>query len=816
MRGTVELDYEDSHLNPWRELSFLATTFILALLILHGFLAPGYPPSWGGDAYGHLFKIEKLMGGYHPWIEDWYGGYPFLRFYPPLAYYAASVLGLPAHSAVIGYKATALLALVLGAYSARLLLRRLGFPDAPAYMASLAYAFAPYHLRILSPEANLPRFMGVLLAPLFMLALIYVFEGGRWKPVLAGILFATILLTHHTVAATLALSMIVVTPFLWIRVGGRPRRLLEGVAVSAIVAVLVSAFWLIPFIVDHGNAYFLEENKIDYLFKFQSSRIEDILLPGGAWSFYQGLILYLGLMGALAYYRRDRLLSATILIGILVPLILSLGYYGPTPWLNKLPILDLIPPYRWLDAVELFSSIGFAMLSSQIIEAGRKTAGRRWASIIILALLLAASLSDARYRISSLEAEEFPGDYLAVLNYIGNDQGKGWRFYQWGLATTQGSRIAYAPLLAGKPALDGWYRQGDPAYPQHSYLGYAVLHDKGYAEAALRAYSVKYVILDEKLRDTVKAEENLEEMGFKEVYEAGTFKLYEWSNYTFLTPRLGVLVVGSWPLDLGVDYEVGKFIDDYASHLSDYSLIILNGYKYRDPTVWIKLEEYVEGGGTLIVNTFRTPDAEGVILGVRSMIVRVNGTANLTSPIYDTTRFSNFTYEGGAWVATAYTGDLKPLVKMGNLTVLGVKEIGEGRVYFVGLNLPYHAVYTGNSYEASILANITSKYITPPRLNYTINEIKDGEITFNYTLDRDSMVLASENYYPYWKAYIDGAPTQVEKDDKYGLIMIKLPKGSHEVKLVFHDPYQPLKYISLASLIAVIVLYAWSAGRKRH
>jgi hypothetical protein len=204
---------------------------------------------------------------------------------------------------------------------------------------------------------------------------------------------------------------------------------------------------------------------------------------------------------------------------------------------------------------------------------------------ILLAFLVVISLSDVRSQTDSLKAEDFPGDYLAVLNYTGNDNSTGWRFYQAGLWITQGSRVSWAPALAGKPALEGWYRQGDPSYPQHVQLNYAIENEPRFAEKALLAYSVKYVLTDEHYKGYNKIIRNLKSFGFEEVYSSGSFRLYRWNNFTFLKPRGSVLVLGSWPFDLGVSYERAEYVDDYVEGLNEYSVVILNAYKYRDPLV---------------------------------------------------------------------------------------------------------------------------------------------------------------------------------------------------------------------------------------
>ncbi len=799
---------------PTSDFVFLGIIFFLELIILQNFLRTGYPPSWGGDSYGHLFKIWKLMRGYHPWIEDWYGGYPFLRFYPPLTYYLGALLGVLSGSAIWGYKLSVFLAFIMGAFSMRFLLRELGFSDVSSYAASLVYAFAPYHLRILSPEGNFPRFIGINLAPLLVLASIYLLNGDKKKAITAGVLVSVVLLSHHTLVVTFGLSLLLLIPYLLTGRTQNARGITMNLLIAGGTSFLLSAFWLLPFLFERANAHFLKENSILYLFRLQSVRLSDVLFPGDPWSLYQGTLLYFGILGSLlAIFRAEKkgkLFGISVLIGIVIPVLFSLGYYGPSPWLNKLPVFNMIPPYRWLDPVEFSAAVGLALLFEYVLrETASSAPSVKKVAPVLLIILVVFSLSDVRLRMGSLKSEEFPGDYLAVLNYIGNDNETGWRYIQWGPGITQGSRIAYTPALTEKPTLDGWYRQGDPAYPQHAYLNYAIAHDPTFAEKALQEYSVKYVIVDSNFRDARRGEDNLKSLGFREVYSAGSFKLYSWSNWSFLSPKANVLVIGSWPLNLGIEYEKGSFIDDYVDSLGKYSLIILNGYKYRDPLVWKKLEEYVKNGGILVVNTFRSPDAEALRLGVKSVVVRVSGKLNLSSSIYNVSLFSNFTYEGKPWTATAYRGNITSLIKLGNLTVLGFRDYGRGRVYFIGLNLPYHAVYTKNEYESEILLNLISDYVRVPKLSYRILNLGDGEITIHYTAERSTAAILSENFYPHWRAYVDGKEIEVSRDKEFGLILLYLPAGDHELKLRFRDPYFPLRYLSLGTLIIILLLFSW-------
>ncbi|KUJ99684.1 MAG: hypothetical protein XD43_0648 [Thermococcales archaeon 44_46] len=804
-----------------REALFLLSVFLLSLLILRNFLGSGYSPSWGGDAYGHLFKIWKLMEGYSPWIEDWYGGYPLLRFYPPLAYFIGAFFGKLTSSAILGYKLAVLFAILAGAVSMRLLLKELGFSDASSYLSGVVYAFSIYHLRVLSPEGNFPRFIALNLAPLLILALLHITRRDWRYSVLSGLFLATVGLAHHTLFVSFGLIVLFLVPYVWITRKMGVRDIALNTLIAGITALSISSFWVLPFLLERSNAHFLKENSIEYLFKFQSVKLGDLLFPTSPWSFYQGIAFYLGLIGVAVLLKRreeEKALGAGLLGASLMAILLSLGYYGPVPFLNRLPLLDMIPPYRWLDGLSLVGALGIGALFETLFEIipqkiGSSSERRKAVVGLLLAFLIVFSLSDVRFQRGSLKAETFPGNYLAVLNYIGNDGSTGWRFYQPGLWITQGSRVSWAPALARKPALEGWYRQGDPAYPQHSYLNYAIEKDPGFAEKALKAYSVKYVIVDENYQGYKDIVRNLKHLGFEEVYSSGSFHLYRWKNFTFLQPKSSVLVVGSWPFGLGVSYERAEYIDDYADNLNEYSLVILNAYKYRDPLVWKKLEDYVKKGGILVLNTFPSPDAEATRFGVKSVIVRVFGRANLSSSIYNVSAFSNFTYEGQPWTATAYEGDLIPLMKLGNYTVLGYKDYGSGRIYFIGLNLPYHAVYNDNKYERDILIELLADFIKPPKVSYNIIDIKDGYIKLKFNLSHASTVIVSENYYPHWKAYVDGKEVEIKRNKEFGLIEVALPGGSHVLELKFKDPFAPIRYLSLISFILAIFVLASSLRR---
>jgi uncharacterized membrane protein YfhO len=69
-------------------------------------------------------------------------------------------------------------------------------------------------------------------------------------------------------------------------------------------------------------------------------------------------------------------------------------------------------------------------------------------------------------------------------------------------------------------------------------------------------------------------------------------------------------------------------------------------------------------------------------------------------------------------------------------------------------------------------------------------------------------LLVSENWYPDWRATVDGKPGTVRRAD-HTLISVDLPPGAREVELVFDSPtYAKGKMVSLAALLVALLMTA--------
>lgn len=84
---------------------------------------------------------------------------------------------------------------------------------------------------------------------------------------------------------------------------------------------------------------------------------------------------------------------------------------------------------------------------------------------------------------------------------------------------------------------------------------------------------------------------------------------------------------------------------------------------------------------------------------------------------------------------------------------------------------------------------------------------RPNEVVINTKSEEPKLLFLSDNYYPGWKATVDGKKTNIMKAD-YTFRAISLPAGPHIVRFYFKsDLYEIAKYISALSLFLVFVIY---------
>ncbi len=99
----------------------------------------------------------------------------------------------------------------------------------------------------------------------------------------------------------------------------------------------------------------------------------------------------------------------------------------------------------------------------------------------------------------------------------------------------------------------------------------------------------------------------------------------------------------------------------------------------------------------------------------------------------------------------------------------------------------------------------TSGRIIPAR----VYDNKINSFKVDVEMQRDGFLFLSENYYPAWKAYMDGKESKIYKAD-YLFRAVYLDKGRHEVKFVFKStPYNIAKTCTLLTLLVLLVIFGF-------
>ena len=76
--------------------------------------------------------------------------------------------------------------------------------------------------------------------------------------------------------------------------------------------------------------------------------------------------------------------------------------------------------------------------------------------------------------------------------------------------------------------------------------------------------------------------------------------------------------------------------------------------------------------------------------------------------------------------------------------------------------------------------------------------------------------MVSENYYPGWKATVDGKPARIGRAD-YTLIGVELPAGARSIELNFTSPsYQRGKVITWIAIAVGLLMLGAGLWRDRR
>lgn len=751
-----------------------------------------YP--WASDTLGHVIKAEYLqaqieMGKLYPDLfPGWYVGVQMLRYYPPLPYYLLVVL-----TTVIGHSIAAanwfiVLCALVGGLAWLSYRRWIGLPA--AVVGGTLYLFLPDNVRVALAEGNLPRVLATALLPLAVYLLLRALEEGgtRWHRLGLTLCFAAIVLCHAMMAAIYAACCALLIVLCWALRATTARRGLL-VLIGIVLGVMLSGWWLLPSLT--GGITELDASAMtEALAVFPlTTYLNPTLRAADPEIVYPGAALLLAAVGLLLVRRgREATAVALSLTGLFGVLISTQGFNA---LFNALPLSNLFWPLRFLGIAS------FALLLS-VLWRVRIWSRKSFALTVLIGGLIAA---DGLLSMRLIHLQPANHDVLAVTNALPTLPG-------WREATLDHSKLGSAASYfftaqAGREQVYGWAYQGARTARNVAAINEGL--QRGYTSYVLDRLTLlgadDLALLHDPTLDPALPGA-LRQAGFAVEYQGRTLTLYHRDG----APRA---YVAHWPA-LGIGegaqnaaYLFPRLIIGSRTHVDDYTLdeltayrtLFLSGFEWKNRAqAEALIEQAARAGVRVVVDLTGVPHdplaREPYFMGVwGETIVLPQGAIRIDGPADQVYALQSFSVEFDAWQTYTPQGlDVEVLhhdYLGAQSTVLGYNEIGSGRVWFIGFNIPYHAALTRDPAAVSLLADLLdlspgerNDYQAVPLVDYAPSE---AGYDFAYNQDTASVLIAPVAYHEGTQVRVDGEIVRIYALEN--LVGFDAPAGEHRVSI---------------------------------
>jgi hypothetical protein len=775
----------------------LVAFFVLALLVF--LWTAGWPQ--GADTWGHLARAEYLAGVMRTegpgayfraaWMPNWYIGDPFLTYYPPL-----TTLLLAPLIYLLGDSQAALRVLIscffIGFSALTFFYIQRTWNRWAGFLGTVLAVAAPYQIRTIFFEGNLPRMLALLALPAIAILTDRVLSARERRApavVLLGISWTWAILAHTQQALIFAIG---IGLYLVLRLILDPEvplsRLAPWIAAVALGA-LFAAPWLIP-AYSHGelaNIPFLPAEKIPIFSAMLDGFLPYLDLTHGQILFGFGAIL-IGLLAIGA--RPDPRRTAWYLAGGLA-VWFALGPSGV--FFSLLPFNNQLLPERF---------VNFAAFAVPIAAAGLLPLGKNLRAIRAFLLVILVTV-DLIPSLRILPGGDYPSEQAVLAAAAPADGGRV-------ALLTYPEPTSLEVYFAGRGAdlINGWALENTPHHVAIRRVLSAPDWGPEYLAALFSRWDVRTAVVSGGA-EADPARAAVAGMGFR---LAGSFGRYEiWrsavtSERVQVLPAQSMLVVGTdlspflAAFPFAEEASPEEFLDSHAGRLQEYPLLGL--YRFASNSTDLKsyeeiLKNYLDAGGSLVVDLSGMEDFYGRTLdffGVHTLRIAFDDPIQMqwqdpAAGLPDQLHLSDLIETG--WSGASYEGLDVVLAAAewqgSSFPVLGYKNVGRGKVWFVGANLLYYAQLAHEDalrdhIRGLVLAGSTllaeTSFAPVPVSGYV--ETADG-IRFDYTAGEPVNALVSYTYSPRWRAVIDGYPMSLSERDH--LIRIPLPAGTHHVEI---------------------------------
>ena len=779
-------------------LPVLLVAFFMCLLLI-GVWTAGSPR--GADTWGHLFRAEYLAGVMRSegpgayfsaaWMPNWYMGDPFLSYYPPLTTLLLAPLVYLTQNSDIALRI--LISFFLAGFSF-FTFAYLGrtWNRWAAFLGTVLAVGAPYQMRTIFFEGNLPRMLSLLALPAIALLTDRLLSPhSRRAPltILLGLCWTWAILAHPQQAVIFAIGIGFYLVLRLILDSEVPLYRLAPWLGSVLLGALFAAPWLIPAYcrAELANVPFLPAEKIPLFSSTLYGLLPLLDLTQGQILFGFGSLL-IGLLAIAA--RPDPRRSAWYLTGLLA-IVFSLGPDGV--FFNLIPLHNQLLPERFIN----FSAFAIPVAAAGLLPMGRNL---RWIRSVLLVILVTVELIPAA-RI--LPGGEYPSEQAVLEAVTAPDGGRV-------ALLTYPEPTSLEVYFAGKgsPLINGWALENTPHHVALRRVLSAPEWGPEYLEALFARWDVRVAVIAGGA-EADSAREAVSGMGFTREMVIGRYEIWRQAAPSARVqelPAQSMLLVGDGlasfltAFPFAEEASSGMFIREQSGFLSEYP--VLGFYRFAADTTEVKAQEdtlrnYLNAGGTVVVDLSGMEDIFGRTLdffGVHAFRLAFDDRMSLrwsdtSAGLPTQLHLSGLVEEG--WSGASYEGLDEVLAVAdrdgASYPVLGYKNVGQGRVWFIGGNLLYYAQLSGEKSLREYIRDIVlrdtpvSKALVLPSVPLRAYSESANGLTFDYSTAAPVSALISYTYHPRWRATIDGVEVGLGVRDN--LIRISLPAGAHHVEI---------------------------------
>ena len=794
---------------------------LLTLFIYRPILFPGGEATspWGSDTLGHVMKTEYLQeqiaqGKFYPDLfPGWYMGVQMMRYYPPLPYYLLLLLSYLVGSTITAAAWLVALCALAGGVSWLLFQRWMGL--APAVVGGALFLFLPDNIRVAMAEGNLPRTLATAFLPLALYFLLRNLESEdqrRWAAALP-LCFTILLLCHAMMAAIYAACFSLLAVLMWVFRSTSFRRLSRAIT-SMVIGVLLGSWWFLPSLtggITELDASAMTEALAVMPVSAYLRPLDRITNPEGL---YPGAALFLlALIFLLIPTGRTGKTSALALVGLFGVLISTPGFNA---LFNALPLHNLFWPIRFLGIASacLLLSLAWrmqALLKSKVpwlaLLVGAPLLVDQWVSIRLIHLR-----PPNQEVVESAQAlTDLPGWRQATLDY-----------------STLGSPASYYYTAYGKrEQIYGWAYQGARTARNVANLNEALLsRSYGYLLDRLTLFGVDDVVILNKEISPPLAE-LLQQSGYQNRYQGSDLTLYHRDGAPrAYQARWRVLGIGKGAYNLAYLFPeiiIGPHtqIDQYSlEELSAYQAVFLSGFDWNNRAqAEQRIQQAAQVGVKIVIDLTGSPDdplarqphfldvwGEPLLLEDHPIEATSANGAQVFAPVK-----SGFT----TWQSHVPQGLQVETVQFNYLDVkgaiLGYNQYGSGKVWFVGINLPYRVFLNRDPVIMNLFSDLLGVQadVMTPYQSVSLDQYRadEGGYTFIYSIEQPSSLLIPVAAHDGVEVRVDGqvAPSSTLEN----LVLFQAPAGQHQVEIRFHPTFifylgQALSLLALAGLFFLL------------